>query len=423
MLAPADIAKWTTALNQYKAAPPAGPRLYPGQATPAPSNALNPNDPAVAARLAALNPSGVSSLAPTGAPADSIAQLPAFNPNDPAALAKIMKNPLGATPPVGEGGKQMARMRSGGFLTYNPTTGDVVQTNPDGSRYRSASGVKDFNAYLGRVGVSNSAGGKKGFVPQAMPYDPTKIPAPAAGPSGDPASKIDAPANTKAAPPVVVPPGTDPKTSADAGVFDGAGLFTSWDASAAMQGAGKAQWVAIDPRHATIEQVNALRAKGMKIMVWQDMASPDAAALVKKFGADGYIAQAESQDQLDAAQKYGGNVGVPRALVSNNFMDKYPPGWVAMPEAYANDNAPSTVGNMVNDARNRGAVSIVPITGNYPGSNKAGRPTTMAEYRDQINAAGVSGSGAYLAEEMSPADWSNFNGFLYGVGAPTPGVL
>src|SRR5581483_2659312 len=163
-------------------------------------------------------------------------------------------------------------------------------------------------------------------------------------------------------------------SAGSAGPFGGKGLFTAWDASSALRAAGKVRWVAVDPSTTTDRQVGELRAAGLEIMVWQPLATQAGVAAVRHYGAAGYIAQAETPAELAAAEAVASSLTVPKALVSNNFLDRYPAGWIAMPEAYENEASYISVGAVVADARARGASVIVPVIGVFnpatPGSVK-----------------------------------------------------
>lgn len=184
----------------------------------------------------------------------------------------------------------------------------------------------------------------------------------------------------------------------DAGPFAGKGVFTASDPESALRLQGKVDWVAIRPDQTTAMQAAALKAAGFKVMIWQDVATPNAAQLVRQYGAVGYIAQAETPAELAAATMNASNVGVPKALVSNNFMARYPPGWIAMPEAYQGQVASATPDQVTRDAQARGAQTVVPVLGTY-GSNPG-----VAGYAAAANQTRSPGVGLYLSESMTAQD-------------------
>lgn len=202
---------------------------------------------------------------------------------------------------------------------------------------------------------------------------------------------------TAAAKAAAAPLATQSTTAA--GPFAGLGVFTASDPESALRLKGMIDWVAIRPDQTTPAQAAALRAAGFKVILWQDTATPNAAALVQQYGAVGYIAQAEGPEQLAAANAYG-NVGVPKALISNNFMTQYPPGWIAMPEAYQNQQANATPQAVTSDAQHRGAQVVIPILGTYGGSG----PGVAGYVAAGVNSLGSPGMGLYLSEGMSDAD-------------------
>jgi len=195
--------------------------------------------------------------------------------------------------------------------------------------------------------------------------------------------------------------------SGAAGPFAGQGVFTAWDPSAALRMANPPSWVAIMPDKITQELVDALRAKGIRIVIWEAMASQAGADAVRKYGADGYIAQAEGESELAAANAIAAQIQVPKALVSNNFMPAYPPGWIAMPEAYTNNNPYATADQVTRDAKYRGATTVVPILGLFNPDAPGGTKMTYADYQKALALAiaeGAAGVGAYLAEQMVDGD-------------------
>jgi len=197
-------------------------------------------------------------------------------------------------------------------------------------------------------------------------------------------------------------------SAGSAGPFGGKGLFTAWDASSALRAAGKVRWVAVDPSTTTDRQVGELRAAGLEIMVWQPLATQAGVAAVRHYGAAGYIAQAETPAELAAAEAVASSLTVPKALVSNNFLDRYPAGWIAMPEAYENEASYISVGAVVADARARGASVIVPVIGVFNPATPGSVKLPASAYAPSLATVATPGAAAYLAEEMDAADLDAF---------------
>jgi len=193
----------------------------------------------------------------------------------------------------------------------------------------------------------------------------------------------------------------------------GKGVFTASDPGSALRAHPPPTWAAVMPQYLTPAIAQAYRNAGIALVVWEPQASQAGVDAVRQYGAAGYIAQAEGPAQLAAANAVAGQVGVPKALVSNNFMPQYPPGWVAMPEAYTNNNPNATADQVTRDAMSRGATQVVPIIGTGFVDTAGGQMLGSADYQRSLDAAGAAGavgSGAYISDQMSDADLAAFTG-------------
>jgi hypothetical protein len=204
--------------------------------------------------------------------------------------------------------------------------------------------------------------------------------------------------------------------------FAGKGLFTAWDPSAALRASGGVDWVAVDPDLATPAQIQELKDAGFRIVIWQPLATQEGVDSVVRYGAAGYIAQAEAPDQLEAAEALASRIAVPKALVTNNFMDQYPPGWIAMPEAYQNEAERITVAASIGDSLSRGAATVVPVIGVFHPAQPGRIQLPVDVYADDLKRLAPPGAAAYLAEEMEQNDLDAFAALKLApdVGPPLP---
>jgi len=187
----------------------------------------------------------------------------------------------------------------------------------------------------------------------------------------------------------------------------GKGLFTSSDPMSALRAQPPPTWAAVMPQYMTPQVAAAYKAAGVALVIWEPEASQAGVNAVNQYGAAGYIAQAEGPTQLAAAESVGAQIGVPKALVTNNFMSQYPPGWIAMPEAYQNNNPNATPDQVTRDAKARGAQTVVPVIGLGFVDTPDGRHMSAADYQaglDAASGAGASGSAAYIADQASTED-------------------
>jgi hypothetical protein len=192
---------------------------------------------------------------------------------------------------------------------------------------------------------------------------------------------------------------------AAAGPFAGKGMFTAWDPEQAIRPG--VDWIAVQPEQLTAEIAAAIKANGSKLVIWEPKPSAAGAAAVKAYNADGYIAQAESQGELNAALSIQDLINVPKALVTNNFMASWPVGWIAMPEAYTQANPQATPENVIFDSRSRGAKVVIPILGSY---EEGGRRVSVGDYAGNLARQRVAGVGSYTAETLTQDDWNTFLG-------------
>ncbi len=179
-----------------------------------------------------------------------------------------------------------------------------------------------------------------------------------------------------------------------AGPFAGRGLFTVNDPALAIQPG--VDWIAVRPEALTPELALRARQAGIRLVVWEAKASEAGLEAVRRFGAEGYIAQAEGPDELQAALRLGDAIPVAKALVTNNFMDRWPPGWIAMPEAYSGQNPSATVERVVFDARARGASVVVPVLGLFSENGRG--PTDIVQAARDLARVTVPGVAAFTVE-------------------------
>lgn len=133
-----------------------------------------------------------------------------------------------------------------------------------------------------------------------------------------------------AAPPP--PPSPPPATE---NLLRGRGVFTAWDAGAAL--GLRLDWLALqaDPEGRPLHADNF---PGVRALAWQ--ARPDGTAMqhVHDLGCTGYIAQAESPPELEAALAVGPAITVPKYLVGK------PDGWGATPTEIGKAQARAVAG-------------------------------------------------------------------------------
>lgn len=181
---------------------------------------------------------------------------------------------------------------------------------------------------------------------------------------------------------------------AAAGPFVGRGLFTVNDPGQAIRPG--VSWVAVRPEALTPELVQRLRQAGIRLVIWEAKASQAGLEAVRRYGAEGYIAQAEGPDELAAALRVGEALSVPKALVTNNFMDRWPPGWIALPEAYSGQNPLATVERVVFDARARGAQVVVPVLGLFAENGRG--PSDLVQAARDLARLELPGVAIFTAE-------------------------
>ena len=198
-------------------------------------------------------------------------------------------------------------------------------------------------------------------------------------------------------PPPIVPP---PSSS----VFAGIGVFTAWDNHAAI-GLPKADWVVVqlDPEGGGGESVASLKESGKYERVFGWQARPDNAGVQRAvtLGLDGYIGQAESQDQYEACLAL--SIGMPHAMVGNvgDWWDSArvrAHGWELIIEAY--DNAQPGLHTRLSS---RGYPVASYLYGCYDASGEQGDGTrvSLAQYRLWYPASSWS---VYLAETLTAED-------------------
>ncbi len=185
---------------------------------------------------------------------------------------------------------------------------------------------------------------------------------------------------------------------AAAGPFAGRGLFTVNDPAQAIRPG--VSWVAVRPEAVTPELAERLHQAGIRLVIWEAKASQAGLEAVRRYGAQGYIAQAEGPDELAAALRLEDAIPVPKALVTNNFMDRWPPGWIALPEAYSGQNPVATVERVVFDARARGAEVVVPVLGLFAENGRG--PSDLAQAAADLARVQVPGVAVFTVETAGP---------------------
>jgi len=181
---------------------------------------------------------------------------------------------------------------------------------------------------------------------------------------------------------------------------------------------------------ASPDQIQALKDAGYKIVIWQSGANDEGVAAVGQYGASGYIAQAEGPGQLEAAQNVSAQVTVPKALVTNVYMGngQWPPGWIAMPEAYQNADPSATPSAVIDRANAAGATEVIPIFGAYDGSseNADGAKVPLQTYLNELRNSGVSNFGVYPfysltdEEKQQLTAWAQSQSTTGAYGQPQP---
>src|SRR3990167_5856132 len=171
----------------------------------------------------------------------------------------------------------------------------------------------------------------------------------------------------------------------------GNGIFTVGDPMSAKDAIGKVDWIAVKvggSDGATPEQIEAfkklLEGSGTELVIWQSEASQEGVDAVNQYGAAGYIAQAESQDQLDKALAIQDQIDVPKSIITDkNITSDWPDGWGAMFEYYAND--PNTglgqqnLADIVRIFKEEGAETVTVVLGSWGSVTMS-----MEEYERQI---------------------------------------
>ncbi len=194
----------------------------------------------------------------------------------------------------------------------------------------------------------------------------------------------------------------------DAEPFAGKGLFTAWDPATALNAPFALDWVAVLPEKITPSLAAAFRERGTTLVLWQPVASVEGVAAIARWGAAGYIAQAETPDELAAALRVADTITVPKAVVTNNFFARHPAGWISLPEAYANEAPNQTPTAVVNDARNRGATVAIPVIGVFHPSTPGAVKLPVSAYEVELSSPIAPGVAAYLAEQMDSSDLLTF---------------
>jgi hypothetical protein len=210
----------------------------------------------------------------------------------------------------------------------------------------------------------------------------------------------------------------------NAAPFQGKGIFvTTATSQSALQYAGQADWVAVPPE-TSAASVQQLRNAGFRVIVWEQVSSTAGVKAVSTLGADGYIAGAESQDQLDAALANQSQIGVPKALVTNNFMAHFPgEDWVAVPEAYPNKDPNTALANVVTDSYNLGALVVIPLLGVYDSTTENTTRIPVGVYQSDMDKLGlkVTAFAIYTTDQADPVYVASVLGIKPGTGGAPEG--
>jgi hypothetical protein len=194
-----------------------------------------------------------------------------------------------------------------------------------------------------------------------------------------------------------------PVAQLDLGPFAGIGVFTSNLPTIVLSQGAAVQWVAVRPGISDPRDAVTLRNAGIRVIVWEQNPEQGQAA-VDAYGAVGYIAAAEGPDMVAAALVLAGGLTVPKAFVTNLFMDVWPDGWVCIPEAFESVNPQATVATVVAAAKARGATAIAPVMGAYSGESTGGTSVPAAHYIAELQALGITSYSIYSGEAAT-ADW------------------
>lgn len=142
-------------------------------------------------------------------------------------------------------------------------------------------------------------------------------------------------------------------------VFGGRGVLAADEPlSLLLDVARHVDWIALRPDISSAVQASAI-AERCTVHVWEAGDTPnEGQAAVTRLKAKGYIAEDEGPRERSYALEVGGEVTVPKALVTNNWAPDFPAGWEVIPEAYTNATPWATPGSVYADAFNRGAARI-----------------------------------------------------------------
>jgi hypothetical protein len=186
--------------------------------------------------------------------------------------------------------------------------------------------------------------------------------------------------------------------------FGGVGLFTAWDPGVILRKRPKCDWVAV-----TTDLFNGepgcsptmaaqLRVAGYRLHAWESRMEHGVGAAYT-LSAEGYIGQAESQQELDKCLGLATITGRPKALVGNptawtddGLKKAKAAGWELILECYTNEQPwlqPDSKGYPVSSF----CYGLYPVSGHY---------VELADYRAALPASSWSG---YVAEEFTEETW------------------
>jgi hypothetical protein len=172
-------------------------------------------------------------------------------------------------------------------------------------------------------------------------------------------------------------------------------MLATWNTEAVWRPlAPYLDWIALLGRlpDTTMGLADAIRATGPRVLVWEDENSNDGIGAVRRINASGYIGQGESAAQRAAKVRLGADLdanGIAKGLVDNLDPSSggWPGGWTCFPEVYEAANPNATLANMLFEARQRGAVMIVPCYQLYVEGDQ--HPVFLDQYHAEAVPLGI----------------------------------
>lgn len=218
--------------------------------------------------------------------------------------------------------------------------------------------------------------------------------------------------------------------------FAGKGAFTTGDPNAvAPDLVGKVDYLVVrvgGTDAATDAQIQQYirdyidTGKIQYLIFWEGEPSTVGVNAVKQYGADGYVAQGETSEQMKAAMAIGSQINVPKAVVTDNAdsLNYYTKGsgYGFIYEYYKNvDGSKNTTWTpgALNSATNLGAPFVSLALGNWASASAqaGGRNVSYEEYMTDIKkleSMGIKLTGltAYIYNGMTPEQKKAFQEFI-----------